>query len=139
MESFNEPIDQYIQGHKKEWYFRELMEKFRMEKGFDSFGMICLEAEINRDALYKVMRFATGTYNRDMLWALAVVMGLTLEETEMLFNSCGMTTKDCRSHMGERNQYQRERAIEFGILNGWDIITIDEELKKRGFSILGKE
>ena len=144
MEQFNDPIDQYIQKavSEKGPRFRALLEEFRIEKEGGNYHRIATNAGITYKTLKEIITWQDGTYNRDILWGLSIELGLNMEETERLFNSCGMTTKYCRHLESSRsnkqaNSFERERAIEFGILNGWDLDTINEELEKRGFEGLG--
>lgn len=133
-----EPVDRYVEEHKKEYTLWGLIEKYAQEKDM-TVDVLFREAEINRDLRYKVFQNSSGTYHRDYLWRLAIVLRLTVDETELLFNTCGMTIKNCRGYGGGLSDYDRERIIEFGIVNGWGIDEIDEALDKRGFDAITKE
>ena len=138
----DEPMDSYIRKNSPKITFRELLEKYRVEKDAGSYGSLCTIAGINRDTLNKIIKWNDGTDNRDIIWGLSIVMGLNMDEIEALFKTCGMTTDTCRVEMLSRshtrtNTPAREAGIKYGILQGWNIDKINDELERRGFETLG--
>ncbi|MBE5870647.1 MAG: hypothetical protein E7294_05255 [Lachnospiraceae bacterium] len=126
-------FDSYINEPKKPT-FNEVFEKFRAAKKAGKYREICVKANLREDTLSK-LRSGTTNPARDYIWALAVALKLDLDETEELFNSCGLSI-----HGGFRFQdgeEQRERAIEFGLINHWGIKTVNDKLESMNMLRLG--
>lgn len=114
--------------------FTEVFEKFKKQNNAGSYADICRKANLRQDTLSKLRREIIPP-TRDYLWALAIAIKLNIDETEELFNSCGLSI-----YGGFRLQEveeKRERAFEFCIKQGWSIKMVNEELKKRNFITLG--
>lgn len=132
---FSQRLDQAIVGNQKP-KFRDVFEKFRLEKSAGNYREICRKANLREDTLSK-LRSASINPNRDYLWALSIAMKLNLDETEELFQSCGLSTKGNDSRMLPIEE-ARERAFEFFIKEEmYCIKTINRELAKRGYANLG--
>ena len=69
------------------------------------------------------------------MWSLAVALKLNIDETEELFNSCGLSTKG--GYNFSPIEEQRERAIEFFVDHKWSIDDINYQLEDMGMLILG--
>lgn len=86
-----------------------------------------------------ISRLRTGTVHakRDYLWQLALVLRLSLDETEKMFNICGNSIYEC--YRFNLKEMQRERVIEYFIRFGkWDIDEVNTQLCDRGFKLLGR-
>lgn len=126
-------FDSYINEPKKPT-FNEVFERFREAKHAGKYRDICVKANLREDTLSK-LRSGTTNPARDYIWALAVALGLDLDETEELFNSCGLSI-----HGGFRFQdgeERRERAIEFGLINHWGIKSVNNKLRSMNMLTLG--
>ena len=100
------------------------------------------DAELARKSMLSpniISRLRTGTVHakRDYLWQLALVLRLSLDETEKMFNICGNSIYEC--YRFSLKQMQRERVIEYFIRFGkWDIDEVNTQLCDRGFKLLGR-
>ena len=113
--------------------FNDTLNKFMNEKKIDSYVDLCKRSNLNQDTMSKMRKGVFKTPNRDFLFALAIGLGLDLEETEKLFNSCGQSTKGCYRKEDEK----RERAIEYFIKNGCNIDTVNDELFNLKMPLIG--
>lgn len=114
--------------------FNEVFEKFKKQNNAGTYADICRKANLRQDTLSRLRREEIHP-TRDYLWALAIALKINIDETEELFNSCGLSI-----HGGYRLQdveEKRERAFEFCINHGWSIKKVNEELKKRNLITLG--
>ena len=100
------------------------------------------DAELARKSMMSpdiISRLRTGTIHakRDYLWQLALVLQLTLDETERMFNICGNSIYEC--YRFSLPEMQRERVIEYFIkYEKWDIDEVNTQLCDRGFKLLGR-
>lgn len=130
-------LDSYLKNAEDRPTFYEVFEKFRKKYNAGSNTDICKKSGLRKDTLSKLLSGTSSRFNRDYLWALAVGLKLSLDETEELFNSYGLSIKGGYGFgpKGER----RERALEFFVENKWSIHEINYELMDRDMEILGND
>lgn len=115
--------------------FEDTLERFKKEKGIISDYELCKKSGLTRDYFYKVKYIYTKMANRDTLWALAIGLGLNIDETEQLFKSCGLSTEgkfDFRE-----TEMERERAIRYFIEKHMTIEEVNKELAEHDMELLG--
>ena len=127
-------LDSYINRGSRPT-FNEVFEKFRKQNNAGSYADICRKANLHEYTLSKLRKGTWSRFNRDYLWALAVALKINLDETEELFNSCGMSSRG--GYNLQPNEESRERALEFFVMNKWGIHDINIELDNRGMALLG--
>lgn len=109
--------------------FLDTFEEFKKEKKIESDYEVCKRANLTRDVLSKLKNTSKSVANRDILWALAIALGLNIKETEQLFESCGLSM-----HGGFKfSEYdmRRERALEFFVAHNMGIDEVNEVLKEK--------
>ena len=126
-------LDEHINSGKRP-SFNEVFERFRESKKAGTYAEICKKANLRQDTLSK-LRSETISPHRDYLWALAIAIKLDLDETEELFNSCGLSLHG--GHRLQETEERRERALEYGVDHAWNIKILNAELEKRNFLKLG--
>ena len=128
-------LDDAIAGRSKP-KFREVFEKFRVEKCAGTDSEICYKANLRQDTLSK-LRMANVNPAREYLWALAIALTLNIDETEELFGSCGLSITGLDEREGEREE-KRELALEYFIKNEiYNIKIINDALRERKYKVLG--
>lgn len=127
-------MDDYISQERREM-FDEVFERYFLASGAKNYAEICRRGNLNESTLSKLRSYTWKTFNRDHIWALCVALGLSLDESEELFNSCGLSI-----HGGYNLTYkeeQREKLLEYGIINHRSIDEINDALYDRDMPMLG--
>ena len=131
----NEPFDEFIMKDRAK-SFALVFEEFRKKKNLMRDDELYNKALMRKDTYYRI--HGGGTSNRDYLFSLALALELNLKETEILFNSCGLTLKGNRYGIYcDNNAEARERGIIFAINHKWDITKLNYALEKRNLKPLG--
>lgn len=120
--AFNRAIE------KKYKSFIDTYEELKKEKGFKSDYAVCKASNLTRDSLSRLKNNSKHITERDYLWALSLGMGLDIEETERLFNSCGLTVTGVFNFIEKKER--RERALEFFVKHHIGIEQANKELIK---------
>lgn len=129
-------LDDYINGGSRPT-FDDVFEKFRRQNNAGSDADICKKGNLRKDTLSKIRGRKQFSVNRDYLWALAVALKINLEETEELFNSCGLSIRG--GYNFNIVEEWRERALEYFVDHKWSIHDINIELYNRGMALLGND
>ena len=125
-------MDDYIQKHEEEFietklpsYLYELMDR----SGY-TISMLIDKANISKSLAYQIFN-GKRTPNRNLLLRIAIVLKLSLEDTQRLLRVAN------RGELYPR--VQRDAAIIFCIEHGMSLIEANELLEDLGEAILCKE
>ncbi len=114
--------------------FNVVFNRFREEHNAGRDADICRKANLRQDTLSKLRKEAINP-SRDYLWALAIALTLNKDETEELFNSCGLSTYG--GFRLQETEEKRERVFEFAINKQWGIKTVNKVLEENKLLTLG--
>lgn len=92
--------------------FKDVLERFMRENNIQHRSDLCRKANLTEDKLSRAIS-GTRPATRDMIWALAIAMGLNLEETEELFSSCDKCMY--ASYRLQREELDRELIFRYCI------------------------
>ena len=117
--------------------FDEVLKVFMKQKGIQHYSDVCAGGWLNQSTLSKMRNEINYTVPRDNVWAVAIALGIDLEETEQLFNSCGLSIYG--GYHLTRAEIRRERALEFFIRKKMSIDDVNKELYEHGMMLLGDD
>lgn len=107
-------FNRYISEKEQPPKFVDVFTKFQRMKGDESDAAICRRVKVDQYVLTR-MKNEERPANRDVLWRLAISLRLNLDETEELFNSCGLSTHGFY-HISVKERH-REIAYEYFLKN----------------------
>lgn len=135
---FNVSFSYINQKYKTPIRFGDVLEKYIIEKGFKNHSDLCKKAGISKEKLSRVIN-NRRTISRDLVWTLAITLGLNKSETEYLFKVAGIQMYTSQGL--SKTQIEREKVLQYCIDERFkDIDEVNFLLDKFGMeSLYGEE
>ncbi len=127
-------MEQYM-SQRRRASFNDTLNLFMKNKKIGTIADLCKKANLRKDTLSKLQGGRILHPERDYLWAIAIALQLNLDETEILFNSCGISRNGAIGF--KSSDERRERAVEYAIIHKWGIDKLNNVLFDSDMCTLG--